>query len=212
MLIVLDVDYTLLDTTAFKQAMQDAVKPFEISEELFEKTYQRVVSMVPNEYNYDVEQHARFLAQQSSASVFDVVTALQGVIDRTQSFLFPDVADTIEQWNSEGHIQVIFTRGNPDWQEQKIVKTGLLRFFDDIFCIADEKHNIRLKYNIPESDWVFINDSPKEIVAFERQHPKARLIRIARKKGKHFSDEEEAAYADNMRSIPTVSSFSEITL
>lgn len=212
MLIVLDVDYTLLDTAALKQAMRSAVAPLGVTREIFDDTYKRVVQMVPNAYNYDVEQHGRFLAKYVSTPSSDLTKALHAVLDRTKDFLYPEVSATLKRWHEEGHAQVIFTRGNPKWQEKKIEQAGLLQYIDDIYCIDDEKHNMALHYNIPESSWVFVNDNPREVVHCQRQYPSARVVRLRRAIGKTYREEDERYYETHTRDHDVVTSLRELTL
>lgn len=210
MLIVLDVDYTLLNTTTLKREMRSAVAPFGVTAEMFDDTYRRVVQMIPNAYNYDVEQHGRFLAKYVTTPSLDLTQVLQAVLDRTKDFLYPEVSEILKKWHDDGHTQVIFTRGNPKWQEKKIEQAGLLQYIDDIYCIADEKRNMALHYNIPESSWVFVNDHPREVIHFERQYPQARVVRVKRASGKTYSKEDERYYETNTRRRDVVASLREL--
>ncbi|MBI3120507.1 MAG: haloacid dehalogenase-like hydrolase [Candidatus Kerfeldbacteria bacterium] len=119
MLVIFDLDYTLLDSAAFKQAMRDAVKPYGISEELFNETYKRIVTAIPDQYNYDVEQHARAMARTVTARHEEISDALKSIVTRTSEFLYPDALPNLKKLDEEGHDLVIFTWGDPEWQGWK---------------------------------------------------------------------------------------------
>lgn len=199
---ILDLDHTLLNTTALKRAMQESLRPFGGSGELFEKSYAATVSAIPGQYDYDISRHASIISEMTGADAALVRAALENVLQHIDKFLFPDAISFL-QWVKEKGAVLLLTWGNPHWQEQKVQHSSIRDMFVRCVYTEKDKHNVALAIDAPQAEWIFINDNPKEIKFMLTQYPEATHLRVKRPEGKTFPAEVDQL------DVPTFASLAE---
>lgn len=206
MLVILDLDYTLLDTTAFKRALIASLEPMGVSSDEFFETYGIVAHAIPGKHGYSFEAQAKVLHEKYGYDEAEVLKRLTSVYDILPSFLYPDSTPFLEFLKEKGIPAVLFTWANPEHQEAKVKNLRIEQYLSKIIITNEAKGTAELDLGVPESEWVFINDNPRELRDLAARYPAARMIRIVRPDGKKFSPEED------MLDVPTFESFERVKL
>lgn len=192
MIVFVDLDYTLLDTKRFKEAMVARLAPFGITEEQFTKTYDETVAAIPDQYDYDMRRHARLLSGVSGRDEEELFKALEDSVVHLPECLFPDSIAFLEFLKTLPVRIELVTFGNPKWQEQKTDGLGIRNYFDACIFTETGKHTLSLEGKGNPSEWIFVNDNPKEIVALMERFPGSHMVRIRRENGKPFAPDIDA--------------------
>ena len=188
---ILDLDHTLLDTNAFKRALEASLAPLGVSREQFQETYAATVSAVEGHYDYTIAGHAKQLASVCHIEESEAMTNLAGALDQLPRFLYPDSLPFLTAIQTRGLPCVLLTFGNALFQEEKVRRLGIAHFFDKLIFTEERKDRISFSFSDDEREWVFVNDNPIEIHALAERFPQARMIRIQRPGAKTFSVEAD---------------------
>lgn len=204
MLAILDLDYTLLDTTAFKRALTASLEPLGISSDEFYETYGTVAHAIPGQHGYSFEAQARLLREKYGHDELEVFKRLSSVYDILPSFLYPDSIPFLELLKEKGIPAVLFTWANPEHQAAKVKHLHIEPYLAKVIITSEDKGAAALDLDAPESAWVFINDNPRELRSLAARYPGATMIRIVRPDGKQFPPEEGAP------DVPTFATLDEV--
>lgn len=203
MLAILDLDYTLLDTTAFKRALTASLEPLGVTTDQFFETYGVVAHAIPGQHGYSFEAQAKLLHEKYGYDEAEGLRRLTSVYEILPSFLYPDSLPFLK-FLKEKHVPaVLFTWANPEHQEAKVKGLGIGSYLTKVVITSEAKGTADLELSEPQGEWVFINDNPNEIRALAARYPEARMIRIKRADGKKFPPEEDVL------DVPTFSTLEE---
>lgn len=204
MLLILDLDYTLLDTTAFKKALTASLDPLGVTHEQFYDTYGTVAHAIPGRHSYSFEAQAKFLHEKYGFDEVEVLRRLTSVYDILPRFLYPDTVPFLALLKEKGISAVLFTWANPTHQEAKVKNLGIESYLSKVIITSEDKGTAELDLPDPESAWVFVNDNPNEIRALAARYPESQMIRIVRAYGKTFPPEEDVL------DVPTFSTLDDV--
>lgn len=201
--VILDLDYTLLNTATFKNAMGQSVADLGISDALFWKTYEETVRAIPGQYDYDVDRHVALLKSYVNRPLDEAVDRIIAVMNDMRAHLYPDALPFLTFLQEHGVAVALVTLGNKRWQEEKIRQLDIAGFFDNIISTEQPKENLKLAFLESEESWLFIDDSPKELHSWKALYPRATFAHIRRAEGK-------AAHAAAIPNIPAAHSLKDI--
>ncbi len=191
MLLILDLDYTLLDTTAFKKALTASLEPLGVTQDQFYDTYGTVSHAIPGQHSYSFEAQAQLLREKYGFDEREVVARLTSVYDILPTFLYPDVMPFLVLLKGKHIPATLFTWANPTHQEAKVKNLGIEPYLSKVIITSEDKGTAELDLPGPASAWVFVNDNPNEIRALAARYPASQMIRIKRADGKAFPPEED---------------------
>ncbi|MEN9413115.1 MAG: hypothetical protein RLZZ342_202 [Candidatus Parcubacteria bacterium] len=192
MIVILDLDYTLLDSAAFKQRLVDNLRELGVSNEQFFETYNAVRDSVPGQHGYSFGRQADLLHETYGFDTGDVFTQLSRACEALPEFLYPDSIPFLELLKEKHIHTALLTWANRGHQEEKMRYLGISPYFAEIILTEQSKDSVELAFPAPESEWVFINDNPNELRALAARYPEAQMIRIKRPQGKPFTPAEDA--------------------
>ncbi len=161
--IVLDLDYTLLDTAAFKEALVSALVDCGASRASLDRTYSDVVTRPGVTYDYDPDLQLELLGGELKCGREEATRRLNDVVNRCGEFLYPGAEGFLKRLKSRGAELVLLTLGNPSWQKRKIDGSGLAGLFDRIVAADSPKSDIIGTLATRIDRTFVVNDNGEEI-------------------------------------------------
>jgi FMN phosphatase YigB (HAD superfamily) len=178
MKIVFDLDYTLMDTAKFKEALAEAVTACGVSRERYEETYRSIVKREGKVYDYDPDVHIESLRQDfpDADAAAEARRGIDKVVADSDKFLFPGSAELLKELRREGRELVLLTLGNERWQRRKVEHSGLRDYFDEVIATGKHKTAEIGKLAEAEGKTIVINDNGEEIREMMRRAPRLTYI------------------------------------
>lgn len=184
MKIYIDFDRTLFDCDRFEEDFYSLVENYDISKDDFLK-YQ-------SQYKYFNPYNILDAMSKELDINKEIYKGIDNFIKKSSTYLFPDTIPFLKYLKNKNYQVIILTRGNYDFQKNKIINSHIDSYYDDIIITLNHKGELDLDYN----NSIFIDDKEKEIESIKLKNPK-RIIAIQRK-GISYSN------------VETVSSLSEL--
>jgi FMN phosphatase YigB (HAD superfamily) len=161
-LIVFDWDMVVFNTKILRQVRARALKEFKYSKEHILNTARAAVE---SRGGYSPHSHAQLLVRGFGHDPEVVAQAMYSAIDKhPRSFVFPDAMRTIESLKREKRHFDILTAGHTEFQEYKIVRSGLKPLFRNIHIVRPgprvpaNKINILKRLAKEHGQVVFLDD------------------------------------------------------
>lgn len=125
MIIIFDLDYTLLDTMKFKSALARAL---EISLKMYNNDYDKYFKQTKT--NYSLTKHLSILRQKKAIKdekrVKENISKLWQNIDK---FLFLGADKVLHDLKSKNHQLFLITFGEKGWQKEKVKNLKIKKIF-----------------------------------------------------------------------------------
>lgn len=168
MKVYIDFDRTIFDCDRFEDDFYNLLENYGISRDNFIK-YQSQYK----DFNPDVILDT--MSKEIDINK-DVYGAINNFIKKTSDYLFPDTIPFLKYLKNKNYQVIILTKGNYDFQKNKIINSHIDSYYDDIIITSNHKGELDLDYN----NSIFIDDREKEIESIKLKNPK-RIIAIQRK-------------------------------
>lgn len=104
------------------------------------------------------------------------------VVERMAEFIAPGAESLLRRLKAEGWKLALLTFGDRAWQEAKVMRSGLLPFFDHVVYTAEPKETRIADFSGWSRPLVFVNDHGGEIDALSAALPEARMIAVRGRK------------------------------
>lgn len=186
--IIIDFDHTLFNAQLFKK---DLAKALGMSLTSWEKDYQKNKKKYKH-YNYKEQIKNLSLTKQKK---------LLNILKKAKKYLYRDAMRFLRQNHppsprlrrtSEGTKRtkntkiMILSKGEPSFQKQKIMNTGVKKYAKII--TTDQSKKKFIKKMGSKRDIVFINDRGQEIDEIKKAFPKVQAIWVRRKNGQYKNE------------------------
>ncbi|MBU1029050.1 HAD hydrolase-like protein, partial [Patescibacteria group bacterium] len=176
MTIILDLDYTLLDTERFKQALALVFFDCGISRERFIETYEDVVQDNQPAHDYDIDRHIRSVQTELTCSTKQIRRRVNDLLKETGDFLYPGAVDFVQELRNIPATVILLTLGNESWQRAKVTNSGLAEMFDAVLIVTADKSAAMKQFATIQPLVVIINDNYEEVLAMQRAAPSFKFI------------------------------------
>lgn len=165
MKIVFDLDYTLLDTAKFKEALAAAVTAQGVSRGRYEETYQAVVKREGKVYDYDPEAHLAALKADlpDAAAADEARRGIAAVLADTEKYLYPGAVELLQELRANGAGLALMTLGNEKWQRAKVEHSGLAAMFDEVLATEKKKAAAIRELGRDGGKIIVVNDNGEEM-------------------------------------------------
>lgn len=157
--IIFDLDYTLLDTTRFKERLAEI-----FFGEDFQADYKKYFSN--QNINFDSEKYLTILKAEGRTDgrrEKELRLSLEELMSQMDNYLFTDVVEVLKRLKDNGHELILITFGDKKWQEKKVKSLSASRYFDKI--IFEEKNKADseyLKLLKTAEEIIIVNDNARE--------------------------------------------------
>ena len=168
MIVIFDLDYTLLDSTKFRK---DLASVFNMSDNEFNKDYKKYFKT--KSINYSIDEHLKILKKQkqiNSAEEIKIKEKSDNFFQNIDSYLFPEAEETLKQFKNDGNKLILISFGNFDWQKLKIDNLKIKEYFDEIILEDSCKEKSDFLKSLKDSNEkiLIINDNAKESFAMAK--------------------------------------------
>lgn len=186
--IILDFDYTLFDTTKFKEETIKNLMLLGVTRDIYYQAYQQIRSSHNDEYI--PLEHLKMINQMTNVSLDELSKKYFEALNNCSECLYNDVTSFLDKLTKQKTPLYLLTFGNPTFQKQKVEASGIAHYFKKTIYTNKDKYSVADK--IPNANHAtFINDNPHEIQSLQTLFPQAEFIQIVRENGKKFDLELE---------------------
>ena len=179
-----DFDNTLYETAKLTKIMLKT-----ISKAINEKTKINMDELEKYAIeNFDSTKGNIFLFAEEMATIYNaekeyVLNKLNSCINNGEDIVFEDAKQFVEKLtNGENKLYIltyIANKVNNNYQMQKIIGSGLAKYFDGIIITSDYKFDLDLDYK----NGIFFDDDPRDLNGLYERNP-IRVIRIRKENNK----------------------------
>ena len=156
-----DFDGTLFDSNRFLNDIYLLLDKYSIKKELFIK-YKENCHNGFNPYTIlnDIEKEITF-----SKKIYE---DLDNSLANSKNYLYEDAIVFLKFAKERGYKIIIFTRGNKQYQELKIINSKINKYYDDLIITLKHKGELDIDYK----NSIFIDDNITEIKSILKNNPK----------------------------------------
>lgn len=171
MLIILDLDYTLLNTRKFKKGL---ARSLGLSMKKFNESYKKLFT--DNSLPYDPRKHINETGRTCEASALvEKVNVFLKTIDK---YLFPEAEKILKEFKNRGYRLILLTYGNLKWQERKIENSKIKKYFDK-FIFTDKAKEDEIKFlKNNDEEIIIVNDNARECAEIKKFLGKGKVFLI----------------------------------
>lgn len=161
MKIVFDLDYTLLDTVKFKEALVAATG---VDEKAYEKAYADAVARNGGLFDPGILfaelRERKLLADEDAKAARE---RFDEVLTATERYLYPEAKELLEALGKHEADIDLMTFGNAEWQRAKVEHSGLAGMFDAVLYAEKDKKEFVRGIGEGQEKVVVVNDNGKEM-------------------------------------------------
>ena len=158
MIYYVDFDRTIFDTKSFLEELYEILEEYHIPKEVFIKK------------SYDVEEFNPYkilnLLKDEYQFTSNLFLDIDRLIEKAKAFLYYDALVFVRDVKKKGNKLILLTRGDNDFQNDKIDHTGLRNIFDKVIITNDDKGNLDIDYQ-----GIFIDDKIEELESILKRNP-----------------------------------------
>ncbi len=176
MKIYIDFDHTLFDTDTFLNDLCEVIIKNNIDMDLYNK-----YRIKEKKQGFNIFKIVDDIRKEVSIDS-KILDSLHKVLSDSNKYVYDDSLSFIKKAKEMGYQIVLLTKGNKEFQLEKIRNTNIYSYFDDIIITLKKKGCLDIDYE----NSIFIDDSPFELRSIMKKNPK-RIVRIKRKDSKYNS-------------------------
>lgn len=181
MIIFIDFDNTLFNSTKLKEEIFNILASANISRDQFLEIYKKV--------HASGYTHRRFVKVLSIPNEKKVLQGLNKLTKDSSKFVYNDALWFINKYLGKAKL-ILVSWGDVFYQRKKILASGLYDYFDKVLLVNKKKYSILGKHIIKNENNYFINDNPIENREITQVFPNLKILTIKREDGKKYPDEE----------------------
>lgn len=175
MKIVFDLDYTLLDTVKFKEALVVAIGA---DAKVFDSVYKEAV-----ERNKGLFDPGVLFATLKERGVLTDDAAgparerFDDVLETTEDYLYDGAKELVAALGKHPEAEVdLMTFGAKDWQQAKVERSGLAKMFKNVLYAESDKKGFIRKLGEGHDEVYVVNDNGKEMEEMHEAAPEFNYI------------------------------------
>ena len=179
----IDFDSTLYDTSTLKKDMLETMA-LNINPLKKESIIQEIDSMFKPEKIYNIFKLCNYYENKYNLKENSLIKPIKEIILNGSKYVFNDVIPFLEKLRNNNNTISMLTwstlKENMEFQNLKIIGSGISNYFDTLIITAFPKHTLELNYKTG----IFIDDNTNDLEnLYKISH--GRVIRIKRKNNKY---------------------------
>ena len=172
--VYIDFDRTLFNCDQFLEDFYALTNQYQIPKDIFKECQ---IQCKIRGFNPHIILKEVFLKHSFDEMIYQDIDML---LKHSKDYLYSDTVVFLEYLKNKGYKIIILTKGNSEYQKEKITNSQIDDYYQDLIVTMEHKGNLDIDY----SNSIFIDDNPKEILNILKQKPKM-IIRIQRDNSKY---------------------------
>ncbi|MBI5230231.1 MAG: hypothetical protein HY981_02975 [Candidatus Magasanikbacteria bacterium] len=170
--IIIDFDDTLFHAYRFKQMLCERAIRFGFSKEEFWSTYKQTRDHRQGMLSYTFARHAEILhaLHTDFATAQELENTFKYVLEN-ENFVFDDAVAFLNFLKSQRKTLILLSLGDPVFQNNKVVQSGLAHFFDHIEFVDTNKLSVIPDLVDERESVYFLNDKVLETKEIFARYP-----------------------------------------
>ena len=204
MILLFDLDRTIIDTEKFKRVLSNifgiSLKEYDSHVDLFFKKKRN---------HYTPESHIKILKKlghiKNRSEEKSVGNKYKKLLKELNNYLFPESIEIISLLKKKGHDLILITLGVPSSQRKKVESSGIKKYFDKIIYETKNKSKNKTIIRLSKSkqEILIINDNAEEAFAMKNiLGNKAKIFLINGPRSKNIPHKEKIY--DNIKELKTL--------
>ena len=175
-----DFDRTLFDCDKFLGDLYALINKYKITKDVFKECQSQckkkgfnpyiILELVKEKYDFDNQ----------------LFSEIDNLMTKTKDYLYSDTIDFLEYLKKLNYEIIILTKGNDDYQKDKIENAKINNYYNKLIVTMKHKGDMNLDYK----ESIFIDDNPTEILSIMEKNP-YKIIRRQRDSSLYSSIEIE---------------------
>jgi len=194
-----DFDHTLFDTDLFFHVdVRNRFLKLGIEPTYWEEAYDNIISQ-----GYTLQKHIEEVLSLSGSilPLIEMQKILSESFSDLSRYLFPDVREFLEDARHARISLYLLSFGSPDWQQYKVMGSGIDQLFTDIFFTSSEgkKHEVIARHAESFDSLIMVENDPRELDAMRDAIPATQTFyvnRVASELVVPKSEEERMRFLD----------------
>jgi len=178
--ILFDFDDTLFNTTAWSRQLLAIAQSYGVSEQLYNEAYLNV----RHQYNFDrhVDEIQTLSSQYPNAKNINFTALLNNLesmlsLQNISPFVYSDSIEILHRAQKSTNQLVLFTKGWPAFQAQKVEASSLIHFFTKVLYTPIAKAEYLA--NFPQyQNGIFMNDKAEENEEIKHTYPHLQTVLV----------------------------------
>ena len=158
MIYYVDFDRTIFNTKSFLEDFFEILEEYHIPKKNFiEKSYEveefnpyKILNLLKDEYPF-------------TSNLFLDIDRL---VEKSMVYLYYDALVFLRDVKKKGNTLILLTKGDEDFQNDKIDNTDIRKIFDKVIITSEDKGNLNIDYH-----GIFIDDKISEIESILKRNP-----------------------------------------
>ena len=176
--IILDFDYTLLDSFKFKKEAFNVLEKHGLSSKLVEDSYEKIVARNSWGYGcYNPDWHLKYLVKKGiKVDYRRARKELWQVVRNCKKHLYPDTLWFLKKLKKDRYRLVLLTRGDRKFQGDKLKGTGIGKYFDQVIITLNSKYKHFAPIVKNSKMTFYVDDNVGEITGVDKHFPEVTTI------------------------------------
>lgn len=176
MIVIFDLDYTLLDSKKFK-AGEAAV--LEISTKEYTATCEEIFKS--KKIHYNLAKHLDYLINKGLIKTEErrnMNRRIRKFLERIDDYLFPQAEKVLSKLQKRGDTLILLTYGDKQWQKIKVKNLKIKKYFKKIIFIEDKKEKALDFLSGTKEKVLIINDKAQECLEMKKKIKQAEIFLV----------------------------------
>lgn len=178
----IDFDNTIYNTHQLREEIVRVFGAHGVAPAVVRETFDPAIHGVSGTfYNYTLEQHVELVEEKGFAVPHvEVLEQLRGLLEEKRSM--PGAEEFLTYLRARTNTMILLTAGNEEFQQKKILSSGLESFFDEMKIVNGEKEKFVGSIHKTGDNDLFVNDNLKQNSTVKSQFPEIMVLTLVHPK------------------------------
>jgi len=193
MKIFIDFDDTLFNTKDFSSEYKKVFSTCGVCKDIFQELYYDYPQKEEGKLlKYDSQKHIERIGEECQMDVGELKSRVDELIKNTRKYIFSDSRNFLDNFRKNDLVLVSY--GKTQFQKNKIMHSGIAKYFGKIILTDDMKSKVIKKFLKPQEAFYFMDDRVEQVEDVKIKLPLGITFFVKRPEGRF--DDERNQYCD----------------